>query len=90
MHTRCDILRRRRIDCACRFTDCSHRANPAARIQCALDDGSLDSDRWQSYQKLQREQAYAARKADPRLALQTSKSGAGSKSLRQQARFKDG
>ncbi len=54
----------------CKFRDCSHRAEPGCAIQAALDDGSLDSDRWQSFQKLQREQAYAARKADPRLARQ--------------------
>lgn len=52
----------------CRFTDCSHRAEPGGAIQAALDDGTLDIDRWQSFQKLQREQAHAARQADPRLA----------------------
>lgn len=52
----------------CRFTDCSHRAEPGCAVQTALDDGTLDFDRWQSFQKLQREQAHAARKADPRLA----------------------
>lgn len=51
----------------CRFHDCSHRSEPGCAIQAALDAGDLDLDRWQSYQKLQREQAYAARKADPRL-----------------------
>ncbi|MSU50340.1 MAG: ribosome small subunit-dependent GTPase A, partial [Opitutus sp.] len=55
----------------CRFRDCTHRAEPGCAIQAALDDGSLDFDRWQSFQKLQREQAYAARKADPRLARAT-------------------
>ena len=52
----------------CRFTDCSHRSEPGCAIQSALDDGTLDFDRWQSFQKLAREQAHAARKADPRLA----------------------
>jgi len=51
----------------CSFRDCSHRAEPGCAIQAALEDGSLDCQRWQSFQKLQREQAYAARKADPRL-----------------------
>ncbi|MBL9201175.1 MAG: ribosome small subunit-dependent GTPase A [Opitutaceae bacterium] len=55
----------------CRFTDCSHRAEPGCAIQAALDDGTLDFGRWQSFQKLQREQAYAARKADPRLERAT-------------------
>jgi ribosome biogenesis GTPase len=51
----------------CRFRDCTHRAEPGCAIQAALANGSLDFARWQSFQKLQREQAYAARKADPRL-----------------------
>ena len=51
----------------CRFGDCTHRSEPGCAVQAALDDGTLDEDRWQSFQKLQREQAYAARKADPRL-----------------------
>jgi ribosome biogenesis GTPase len=55
----------------CRFRDCSHGAEPGCAIQAALDDGSLDHDRWQSFQKLRREQVYAARKADPRLARST-------------------
>lgn len=52
----------------CRFRDCSHRSEPGCAILAALDDGALDPARWQSFQKLQREQAYAARKADPQLA----------------------
>jgi len=52
----------------CRFGDCTHRSEPGCAVQAALDDGSLDFARWQSFQKLAREQAYAARKADPRLA----------------------
>ncbi len=55
----------------CRFSDCTHRREPGCAIQAALDDGSLDFDHWTSFQKLQREQAYAARKADPRLERET-------------------
>lgn len=68
----------------CRFRDCTHRAEPACAIQAALDDGSLEFDRWQSFQKLQREQAYAARKADPRLARESK---ADWKKLNKQARM---
>ena len=67
----------------CRFSDCAHRGEPGCAIQAALDEGSLDFERWQSFQKLQREQAYAARKADPRLARETK---ADWKKLHQQAR----
>jgi ribosome biogenesis GTPase len=55
----------------CRFHDCSHRSEPGCAVQAALDDGSLDPGRWQSFQKLQREQAYAARRVDPRLARES-------------------
>lgn len=68
----------------CRFRDCTHRAEPECAIQAALDDGSLDFGRWQSFQKLQREQAYAARKADPRLARESK---ADWKKLNKQARM---
>jgi ribosome biogenesis GTPase len=55
----------------CRFTDCSHRGEPGCAVEAALESGELDVSRWQSFQKLQREQAHAARQADPRLARQT-------------------
>ncbi len=55
----------------CRFGDCAHREEPGCAIRAALDDSLLDFDRWASFQKLQREQAYAARKADPRLERET-------------------
>jgi ribosome biogenesis GTPase len=55
----------------CRFRDCTHRAEPGCAVQAALETGSLDLGRWQSYQKLQREQAYAARRVDPRLARES-------------------
>ncbi len=51
----------------CRFHDCAHGAEPGCAVRAALDDGSLDPARWASFQKLRREQAYAARRADPQL-----------------------
>jgi ribosome biogenesis GTPase / thiamine phosphate phosphatase len=39
----------------CRFSDCNHDREPGCAIREALADGSLASDRWQSYLKLQRE-----------------------------------
>jgi len=39
----------------CRFSDCNHDREPGCAIREALADGSLASDRWQSYVKLQRE-----------------------------------
>jgi ribosome biogenesis GTPase len=55
----------------CRFRDCTHRAEPGCAIRAALDEGTLEAGRWQSFQKLQREQSYAARRADPQLARET-------------------
>ncbi len=59
------------IAACCRFRDCHHKAEPGCAINLSLDDGSLEYDRWQSYQKLQREQAYAARRENPRLERET-------------------
>jgi ribosome biogenesis GTPase len=55
----------------CRFRDCHHKAEPGCAIHQALDDGSLEFERWQSYQKLQREQAYASRRENPQLERET-------------------
>jgi ribosome biogenesis GTPase len=75
----------------CRFSDCSHRGEPGCAVQAALDDDTLTLDRWQSFQKLQREQAYAARKADPRLARELKSDWKKiHKAARQQTRFKNG
>lgn len=52
----------------CRFHDCTHGPEPGCAVQAALEAGALDPARWQSFLKLQREQAYAARRADPELA----------------------
>jgi ribosome biogenesis GTPase len=39
----------------CRFTDCTHTAEPGCAVLAAVDDGSLDEERHRSYMKLQRE-----------------------------------
>lgn len=50
----------------CRFFDCTHEGEPGCAIQAALDSGDLDRGRYQSYQKLLREQAFLERKQDQR------------------------
>jgi ribosome biogenesis GTPase len=51
---------------------------------CALADGTLPADRWESYLKLQRELAHLERKLDPRLRSEERKKWAAiSKSQRQ-------
>jgi ribosome biogenesis GTPase len=49
---------------SCRFSDCGHGGEPGCAVAAALESGALDAARWASYQKLQRELAFEARKAD--------------------------
>ena len=57
----------------CRFSDCEHRTEPGCAVKAALADGSLSPDRWESYQKLQRELARLERKLDPKLRSEQRK-----------------
>ncbi|MBO5666831.1 MAG: ribosome small subunit-dependent GTPase A, partial [Firmicutes bacterium] len=45
---------------SCRFADCTHTSEPGCAILAALEDGSLDEGRWNSYLKLKTELEYAA------------------------------
>ena len=47
---------------SCRFSDCSHQGERDCAIAAALASGELDSARYGSYLKLQKELAYLARK----------------------------
>lgn len=47
----------------CRFSDCKHQSEPGCAIRAALADGTLSPKRWENYQKLRAESAYAERKA---------------------------
>jgi ribosome biogenesis GTPase / thiamine phosphate phosphatase len=51
----------------CRFADCAHKTEPDCAVRRALADGSLPRDRWESYQKLQRELFALEVKLDKRL-----------------------
>ena len=42
----------------CRFNDCQHETEPGCAVQQAITDGKLSGQRWQRYQKLQREQQF--------------------------------
>jgi ribosome biogenesis GTPase / thiamine phosphate phosphatase len=57
----------------CRFSDCEHRTEPGCAVKAALADGSLPAERWDSYQKLQRELARLERKLDPKLQSEQRK-----------------
>ncbi|MEA2001628.1 MAG: ribosome small subunit-dependent GTPase A [Actinomycetota bacterium] len=59
----------------CRFRDCTHVVEPGCAIQAAMKDGELTPERWEGYQKLQREMsveaertAIRARQAESRTA----------------------
>lgn len=35
----------------CRYSDCRHQEEPGCTVRRALNDGSLDPERWESYLK---------------------------------------
>lgn len=45
----------------CRFSDCAHRREPGCAVRGAVERGELAPERLESFEKLQREQAYQAR-----------------------------
>ncbi|MEO0490913.1 MAG: ribosome small subunit-dependent GTPase A [Cyanobacteria bacterium J06659_2] len=49
----------------CRFSDCRHQQEPGCAVQAAITADELAPDRLYSYQKLQKEQQYLARKSNP-------------------------
>jgi len=57
----------------CRFRDCSHSNEPGCAVRAAIDAGTLSARRWESYEKLQKEAAYEARRADVGAALAEKK-----------------
>ncbi|WP_404869733.1 ribosome small subunit-dependent GTPase A [Kitasatospora griseola] len=57
----------------CRYDDCSHRTEPACAVRKALTDGTLPERRWESYLKLQRENAFIASRTDARLRAERAR-----------------
>ena len=53
----------------CKFTDCQHNSEPGCAVQEALSKSTLSKERFNNYQKLQRELAYLERKENQRTAL---------------------
>jgi len=51
---------------ACRFSDCGHRSEPGCAIRDAVATGTLDAERYSSFEKLRREQRHVAARLDPR------------------------
>jgi ribosome biogenesis GTPase / thiamine phosphate phosphatase len=50
---------------SCRFRDCAHDGEPGCAVQAAVDDGTLDPARLESFRKLEREAAFERRRDDP-------------------------
>ncbi|MBS3909052.1 MAG: ribosome small subunit-dependent GTPase A [Actinobacteria bacterium] len=48
----------------CRFNDCNHESEPGCAVKKAIEDGTLDATRYESYLKLQQELAFLADKKD--------------------------
>jgi len=42
---------------ACRFSDCTHAAEPGCAIRTAMESGAIDAERLSRYEKLRREEA---------------------------------
>lgn len=54
----------------CRFSDCTHSAEPGCAVRAALDAGTLDPARVANQAKLLREQAWLDERGDPRAAAE--------------------
>jgi ribosome biogenesis GTPase len=52
------------LSAACRFNDCSHTGEPGCAVTAAIADGDLAADRFDSWQKLQREARHLERRSD--------------------------
>ena len=46
----------------CKFSDCTHGNEPGCRVREALEEGTLEEERWKSYLKLKREAKYSEAK----------------------------
>ena len=42
----------------CKFADCAHESEPGCAVRAAIESGSLDARRFESYLKLKREDVY--------------------------------
>jgi ribosome biogenesis GTPase len=54
----------------CRFRNCTHANEPGCAVQQALETGSLEPDRFESYVKFQKELRYLSTKVDAEAAFE--------------------
>jgi ribosome biogenesis GTPase len=57
----------------CYFSDCRHQAEPRCAVRDALAKGTIDAERYLSYEKLQKELDYLSRKQDIRAEIEEKK-----------------
>ncbi|MGW0817653.1 ribosome small subunit-dependent GTPase A [Streptomyces viridiviolaceus] len=57
----------------CRFADCAHAGQPGCAVLSAVEDGHLTRRRLDSYHRLQRENTYAASRANARLRAESER-----------------
>lgn len=58
---------------ACRFRDCGHVSEPGCAVKAAVEAGSLDAVRLESFHKLKREAEFQARRVDEAAAAAKKK-----------------
>ena len=52
----------------CKFSDCAHEAEPGCAVKNAVEVGTISVGRWESYEKLKKEQAYLERRVNQKSA----------------------
>ncbi|HOW86414.1 MAG TPA: ribosome small subunit-dependent GTPase A [Candidatus Aminicenantes bacterium] len=62
-----------RLAAGCRFPDCAHEREPGCAVRAAVEDGSLDPARLESYLKLRRELRFLELKKDEKTRRQHEK-----------------
>lgn len=68
---------------SCRFRDCRHDQEPGCAVKAAVDEGTLDARRYESFVKLAREQAATEKARDERALLDAKRQARiGSKALK--------
>jgi len=76
---------------ACRFRDCRHLQEPGCAVRGAVDAGTLSKGRFESYHKLQAEQAHQSRQLDQRAQIdEKRRAKAGAKALQKRLKDKGG
>ena len=55
----------------CRFDDCRHKSEPGCAVRVALEDGTLEPSRWESWCKLQKELRFEHNKENWQARMET-------------------